>query len=252
VFHRERLNGHYGVLAFVMGNTFSSLPFLFLISLVSSTIVYFMAQLHSGFDHFAYFVLSLFVQVVIVESLMMAVASIVPNFLMGIITGAGIQGIFMLVAGFFRLPKDIPKPLWRYPLSYLGFDMYALQGMYKNDFLGLTFKNFVLDGVSIGPDIPGSYVVEQIYGIQTTRGKWADFWILFGMIFAYRLIFFICIKLKEHLGPMVRSILTRYRTNKRLARRPSELQNVIRPVTASPSPAASPMNDCTPLQRVQW
>jgi hypothetical protein len=50
-----------------------------------------MAQLHSGFDHFAYFVLSLFVQVVIVESLMMAVASIVPNFLMGIITGAGIQ-----------------------------------------------------------------------------------------------------------------------------------------------------------------
>jgi hypothetical protein len=29
--------------------------------------------------------------VVIVESLMMAVASIVPNFLMGIITGAGIQ-----------------------------------------------------------------------------------------------------------------------------------------------------------------
>jgi hypothetical protein len=33
----------------------------------------------------------------------------------------------MLVAGFFRLPKDVPKPLWRYPLSYLGFDMYALQ-----------------------------------------------------------------------------------------------------------------------------
>jgi hypothetical protein len=33
----------------------------------------------------------------------------------------------MLVAGFFRLPKDIPKPLWRYPLSYMGFDMYALQ-----------------------------------------------------------------------------------------------------------------------------
>ncbi|CAK9861222.1 unnamed protein product [Sphagnum jensenii] len=216
VFHRERLNGHYGVLAFVVGNTLSSLPFLFLISLVSSSIVYFMAQLHQGFDHFGYFVLSLFVQVTIVESLMMAVASIVPNFLMGIITGAGIQGIFMLVAGFFRLPKDIPKPLWRYPLSYMGFDMYALQGMYKNDFLGLTFKNFVLDGVAVGPDIPGSYVVEQIYGIQTKRGKWADFWILFGMIFAYRLIFFVCIKLKENLGPMIRSLLTHTITIERL------------------------------------
>lgn len=127
VFNRERLNGHYGVLAFVIGNTLSSLPFLFLISLVSSLIVYFMVGLHPGFEHFAYFVISLFAQVAIVESLMMAVASLVPNFLMGIITGAGIQGIFMLVAGFFRLIDDLPKPVWRYPLSYIGFDMYALQ-----------------------------------------------------------------------------------------------------------------------------
>lgn len=37
------------------------------------------------------------------------------------------QGIFMLVAGFFRLIDDLPKPVWRYPLSYMGFDMYALQ-----------------------------------------------------------------------------------------------------------------------------
>lgn len=127
VFHRERLNGHYGVFAFVIGNSLSSSPFLFMIALISSVIVYYMAGLHLGFDHFVYFVLSLFVQVTIVESLMMSVASIVPNFLMGIITGAGIQGIFMLVAGFFRLIDDLPKPVWRYPLSYIGFDMYALQ-----------------------------------------------------------------------------------------------------------------------------
>jgi ABC-type methionine transport system permease subunit len=91
VFNRERLNGHYGVVAFVVGNTLSSVPFLFLIAVISSVIVYYMAHLHPGFSHFAYFVLSLFAQVAIVESLMMAVASLVPNFLMGIITGAGIQ-----------------------------------------------------------------------------------------------------------------------------------------------------------------
>jgi hypothetical protein len=50
-----------------------------------------MVQLHPGFDHFAYFVLVLFAGVLTVEGIMMAVASIVPNFLMGIITGAGIQ-----------------------------------------------------------------------------------------------------------------------------------------------------------------
>jgi hypothetical protein len=37
------------------------------------------------------------------------------------------QGIFLLVAGFFRLPKDLPKAVWRYPMSYIGFHMYALQ-----------------------------------------------------------------------------------------------------------------------------
>ena len=37
------------------------------------------------------------------------------------------QGIFMLVAGFFRLPNDMPKPIWRYPMSYLSFHTYAMQ-----------------------------------------------------------------------------------------------------------------------------
>ena len=42
---------------------------------------------------------------------MMIVATIVPNYLMGIIIGARIQGLMILVGGFFRLPNDIPKPL---------------------------------------------------------------------------------------------------------------------------------------------
>ena len=38
-----------------------------------------------------------------------------------------LQGIFMLVSGYFRLPKDIPKPVWRYPMSYISFHYWALQ-----------------------------------------------------------------------------------------------------------------------------
>ena len=91
VFQRERLNGHYGVVAFVMGNTLSSMPFLFLIATVSSSICYFMVGLHPGFVHFVYFTLGLYSCVLVVEGMMMAIASVVPNFLMGIITGAGIQ-----------------------------------------------------------------------------------------------------------------------------------------------------------------
>ncbi|KAL6269824.1 hypothetical protein ACE6H2_026735 [Prunus campanulata] len=121
VFERERLNGHYGVSAFVFANTFSSVPFLILISVIPGAITYYVAGLHKGFEHFFYFPCVLFACMMLVESLMMIVASIVPNFLMGIIAGAGIQGLMILCGGFFRLPNDIPKPLWKFPLYYIAF-----------------------------------------------------------------------------------------------------------------------------------
>jgi len=93
VFQRERLNGHYGVAAFVIANTLSATPFLIMITFISGTICYFMVGLHPGFTHYLFFVLCLYANVTVVESLMMAIASIVPNFLMGIIIGAGIQVI---------------------------------------------------------------------------------------------------------------------------------------------------------------
>lgn len=52
-----------------------------------------MVHLHPGFTHFIFFVLNLYASVTVVESLMMVIASVVPNFLMGIIIGAGIQVI---------------------------------------------------------------------------------------------------------------------------------------------------------------
>ena len=100
VFHKERLNGHYEVISFVMGHTLSSTPFLLVIAIISSSISYFMVGLHPGFVHFLYFMLSLFLSLSVVEGLMMAIASVVPNFLMGIIIGAGIQ-VFAFVNNIF-------------------------------------------------------------------------------------------------------------------------------------------------------
>jgi hypothetical protein len=97
--------------------------------------------LQRSFDHFAYFAMVLFTTMMLVEGLMMIVASSVPDILMGIITGAGIQGIMMLNGGFFRLPHNLPKTVWRYPMYYIAFHKYANQGFYKNEFMGLTFPN---------------------------------------------------------------------------------------------------------------
>ncbi|CAN4087910.1 unnamed protein product [Withania somnifera] len=205
VFQRERMNGHYGVSAFVVSNTLSAMPFLILITFLSGTVCYFMVRLHPGFTHYLFFVVCLYASVTVVESLMMVIASVVPNFLMGIIIGAGIQGIFMLVSGYFRLPKDIPKPFWRYPMSYLSFHFWALQGQYQNDLMGLVFDNSSPDL----PKIPGEFILEQIFQIDLHRSKWVDVSVIFIMIVTYRIIFFIMIKINEDVTPWIRGYIAR-------------------------------------------
>ncbi|KAJ8506140.1 hypothetical protein OPV22_007026 [Ensete ventricosum] len=207
VFQRERLNGHYGVVAFVISNTLSAMPFLITITMISGTLCYFMVRLHPGFMHYLFFVLNLYASVTVVESLMMAIASVVPNFLMGIIIGAGIQGIFMLVSGYFRLPNDIPKPFWRYPMSYISFHYWALQGQYQNDLKGLIFDNQTPDL----PKIPGEYILENVFQIDVNRSKWWDLATLFSMIVIYRIIFLMMIKISEDVTPWARGYLARRR-----------------------------------------
>lgn len=140
IFERERLNGHYSAGAFVISNTLSAVPYLLLVSIIPGTIAYCLPGLRNGQEYFVYFVSVLFACMMLVESLMMIVASIVPNYLMGIITGAGIQGLMILVGGFFRLPNDLPKPVWKYPLHEIAFHKYAYQGMFKNEFEGAVFQ----------------------------------------------------------------------------------------------------------------
>lgn len=37
------------------------------------------------------------------------------------------QILMLLVAGYFRLGDELPKPVWTYPVSYLSFYTYAIQ-----------------------------------------------------------------------------------------------------------------------------
>lgn len=179
--------------AFVVGNTLSSLPYLLLCSLVPGVIAYYLTGLQNEFGHFAYYAIVLFVCMMLVESLMMIVASFVPDFLMGIITGAGIQGLMMLNGGFFRLREDLPKPMWRYPMHYIAFHKYANDGMYKNEFIGLTFPS----SKSGGPPISGEEILRTYLQVEMGYSKWVDFAILLGMVVLYRIMFLGIIKLTE-------------------------------------------------------
>lgn len=204
IFGRERLNGHYGVASFVVGNKFSSIPYLLMISLIPGAIACYLVDLHDGLEHFIFFALTLFVCVMLVESLMMIVASIVPDSLMGIITDAGIQGVMMPCGGFFRLPNDLPEPFWKYPMYCIAFHKYANQGFYKNEFEGLTFPSNQAGGP---PTTSGEEILRNIWQLEMGNSKWVDLAILFGMAVLYRLLFLGIIKTVEEVKPMIKALL---------------------------------------------
>jgi hypothetical protein len=141
----------------------------------------------------------------LVESLMMIVASLVPNFLMGIITGAEIQGLMLLVGGFFRLPNDMPKPVWRYPFYYIVFHKYAYQGMFKNEFEGLTFPGNPAGGPR---RVTGEEILRDTWEMVRGYSKWVDLAILLGMVVLYRILFLVIVKSSEKIRPALRAFLS--------------------------------------------
>ncbi|XAR60362.1 Xenobiotic-transporting ATPase [Bertholletia excelsa] len=202
VFSQERLNGHYGVAVFILSNFISAFPFLVAIAICTGSITYYMVKFRSGFSHYVYFCCNLFLCISVIESCMMVVASLVPNFLMGIITGAGIIGIMMMTAGFFRLLPDLPKPFWRYPISYISYGAWALQGAYKNDMIGMEFDPLVPGD----PKLKGEDVIRKMFGIPLDHSKWWDLFAVLVILISYRITFFIVLKLKEKASPFFRSI----------------------------------------------
>ncbi|KAL8055529.1 hypothetical protein ABFS82_04G061600 [Erythranthe guttata] len=217
VFYKERLNGYYGVAVFILSNFVSSFPFLVAISVITGTITYYMVKFRTEFSHYVFFCLNIFGCIAMVESVMMIVASLVPNFLMGIIAGAGVLGIMMMTAGFFRLLPDLPKAFWRYPVSFIGYGSWSLQGGYKNDMLGLVFDSDPMSGQT---KVTGEYVLTHLFGVSLDHSKWWDLFALYVLVIVYRIVFFLILKLKERATPYFHSLYAT-RTLHRLKMQPS-------------------------------
>ncbi|KAL9261680.1 ABC transporter G family member 15-like protein [Drosera capensis] len=209
VFNREWVSGYYGVAVYIVSNFLSSFPYLLAVSVVSAAICFYMVYKQS-FSQFIYYALILLGCISVVESCMMVVASLVSNYLMGVITGTGVIGIMMMTSGFFRLLPDLPKPFWRYPLSYITYGSWALQGGYKNDLLGLEFDN-IIPGQ---PKLSGAYIIQNIYGMSLDNSKWWDLAALFIIILSYRFLFFMVLKFKERASPVFRTLYTKQALHK--------------------------------------
>ncbi|PON54548.1 ABC transporter-like [Parasponia andersonii] len=196
VLDRERFKEHYGAAVIMISNFLSSFPFLVVMALSTGTIIYEMVKFRPGFSHYSYFVLNLFCCLSVIENCTMLVAFLVPNVLMGIGIGTGLIVFMMMASEIFKPISDLPKFFWRYPMSFVSFASWALQGVYKNDMIGLEFDPLVPGD----PKLKGEIILQTIFGIPLDHSKWWDLMALMCLLILHRLIFVLALKYKESIS----------------------------------------------------
>ncbi|MBA0658401.1 hypothetical protein Goklo_010609 [Gossypium klotzschianum] len=186
IYASEESNQHSGALAFLFGQLLSSIPFLFLISISSSLVFYFLIGLRDEFSLLMYFVLNFFMCLLVNEGLMLAVVSLWKNIFQSVLTLVTIHVVLMLAAGYFRIRSKLPGPVWTHPLSYIAFHTYSIQGLLENEYLGV---NFAIGQVR---NISGFQALHSAYDISPrSNAKWENVLVLFLMAVGYRILVFV-------------------------------------------------------------
>jgi energy-coupling factor transporter ATP-binding protein EcfA2/ABC-type multidrug transport system permease subunit len=139
IFVKERANGLYGPLSFVVSNFLIGLPFLFLISILFAGVTYWLINFRPDATAFFVHVMWLFLDLVAAESLVVLVSSLFPNFIIALALVAFANGLWMSVGGFL-VPTGSLSVFWRYVFHYIDYQAYVFRGMMVNEFHGRTYR----------------------------------------------------------------------------------------------------------------
>ncbi|KAK7378134.1 hypothetical protein VNO80_03571 [Phaseolus coccineus] len=199
VFKRERFGKHYGEAIFILSHFLSSLPFVLAISVSSGTIIYHMVNFHKGFSHYFYFCMNIFSFISATEGCTLFVAALAPDLLVAIGTATGVIVFMMVPSNVFRSLADLPKFFWRYPMSYLSYITWSIQGQFKNDLIGLEFEP------QVGGDtkIKGEYILDAMFGIRADYSKWWDLGVVVCFLICYRVLYYLALKHKERASSLL-------------------------------------------------
>ncbi|KAL3421408.1 ABC transporter [Phlyctema vagabunda] len=199
-FIKERANGLYGATAFMISNFIIGLPYLFLIAVLFSCIVYFLTNLQPTARAFFMWIMWLFLDLLAAESLVVLISSIFPVFVISLALTAFANGLWMSVGGFL-VPRTILNVFWRYVFHYIDYQSYVFQGMMVNEFEHRTYR--CGEGCSCMYQtelasecrISGTGVLDQ-YGYKTDqKGQWIG--ILLAIIICYRILGWVALAIRK-------------------------------------------------------
>nr|XP_043613202.1 ABC transporter G family member 3-like [Erigeron canadensis] len=191
VYACEDSNRHSGKFVFLVGQFFASIPFLFLNSISSSLLFCFLIGLRNEFSFLIYFVLNFFMCLLINEGLVLVVASIFQDMFWSISMLVLMHVMMMLSAGYFQIRSALPGPVWMYPVSYIAFHTFSLQGILESEYNGVSFEVGQLRTIS------GYQALQNVYDVSPDKNsKWKNLLILAVMALGYRVLVFLLLQIR--------------------------------------------------------
>ena len=182
VFVKERATGCYNVATYSLASFTASLPSVFMLAVGSALVCFFSMGLDGSDGKFFMWVLNLFLNCLVAESICVLASVVVPFFIVALALSASVFGLFMIVCGFWIKLQNIPAG-WRW-VHHIAFHYYAHgNAMY----LQLHDANILRSPDAIPPsltDIPGDSILEA-YGYGDVS-FWENIGYLILMIFVFR------------------------------------------------------------------
>jgi len=170
IFTKERYNGTYGVIEYVLSKWVVSIPGVAILTLVASGLIVGM----TGMNGFWVYTLDLFLSLMFAEAFMAMWAALVPHYIIGIAMAAGCFGFFMLCEGFIKIKDDIPG--WLQWAHYAAPHTYTFRVFMINEFQYIDNFNSSLFGN--GTDVIEFYDMDD-----------QDIWFDLGMLTVYAIGF---------------------------------------------------------------
>lgn len=205
LFSKERANGLYGPLAFMIANFVIGIPYLFLITILFSVVSYWLGNFQPTAVGFWTWVMWLFLDLLAAESLVVLLSSLIPIFVVALAATAFANGLWMSVGGFLVTPQTL-NVFWRYVFHYIDYQGYVFRGMMVNEFGDRTYDCERLSDNSCYCMYPSALQAEckidgravlSAYGYNTENtGKYVGY--LLVIIFAYRLFGWMVLYIRKH------------------------------------------------------
>lgn len=140
VLMKESSRGSYRISSYMIANTITFLPFLFVLSLLFSIPVYWIVGLNPSIQTFSFFILCVWLIILMASSLVLFLSAVSPDFISGNSLICTVLGAFFLFSGYFIPKEKIPKP-WMF-MYYVSLYRYPLESMLVNEYWSMRKECF--------------------------------------------------------------------------------------------------------------